>query len=109
MLSIELDDNGILKKYLDAARPLSSEERGKLLEADTAFAALHKEIAKGGQTNANLENITHHFIVFVNYNNELYELDGCKAFPIKHGNTSADTLLEVTSIPIEMNDDNCWN
>lgn len=94
--SIEIDDGSILRKYLDAARNLSSEERGKLLENDTSFTEAHQELAVEGQTDANSdEPVLHHFVVFVNHNNELYELDGRKSYPIKHGDTTDDTFLQV--------------
>lgn len=65
------------------------------MENDSAFTDVHQELAQLGQTDANSSEVDHHFIVFVNHNNELYELDGAKSFPIKHGRTSSDTLLEV--------------
>ncbi|XP_063809019.1 ubiquitin carboxyl-terminal hydrolase isozyme L3, partial [Pseudophryne corroboree] len=35
-----------------------------------------------------------HFIAFVHQQGHLYELDGSKPFPVNHGRTSEDTLLE---------------
>lgn len=85
-----------MKKYLDAGRELSPEERGKLLQDDASFTEAHQTLAVEGQTDANPEEVNHHYVVFVNHDNQLYELDGRKSFPIKHGETSADTLLEVS-------------
>lgn len=87
-----------MKNYLDSVRNLTPEERGKLLENDSSFTEAHQSLAPEGQTNANNEEVYHHFVVFVNYNNELYELDGRKSVPIKHGATTPDTLLEVMNI-----------
>lgn len=85
-----------MKKYLDQARGLSSEERGKLLENDASFSQAHQELAVEGQTDANSgEPVNHHFVAFVNFNNELYELDGRKSYPISHGATNDDTFLLV--------------
>lgn len=85
-----------MKKYLDSARSLTAEERGKLLENDASFTEAHQELAVEGQTDANSdEPVIHHFVVFVNFNNQLYELDGRKACPISHGATSDDTFLQV--------------
>lgn len=86
-----------MKKYLDSARGLTADERGKLLENDTSFTDAHQLLGVDGQTNANNEEVIHHFVVFVNFNNELYELDGRKSAPISHGASSADTLLEVNT------------
>lgn len=40
------------------------------------------------------DQVNHHFIAFIERNGVLYELDGRKEFPINHGPTTADTLLE---------------
>lgn len=93
--SIALED-GILKSYLDAARPLTAEERGKLLEGDTAFTDAHQTLAVEGPTESDAnEFANHHFIALVQKNGELYELDGRKSFPIKHGSTTDESFLEV--------------
>lgn len=84
-----------MKKYLDSARDLTAEERGKLLENDKSFTDAHQSLAIEGQTDANNEKVIHHFVVFVNFNNELYELDGRKSRPVSHGASSPDALLEV--------------
>lgn len=85
-----------MKKYLDQARALTSEERGKLLENDASFSQAHQELAVEGQTDANSgEPVNHHFVAFVNFNNELYELDGRKSYPITHGVTNDETFLLV--------------
>ena len=36
-----------------------------------------------------------HFIVFVEKDGDLYELDGAKPFPINHGTSHENTLHEV--------------
>lgn len=89
-------EDGILKSYLDAARVLTPEERGKLLEGDTAFTDAHQTLAKEGPTESNADEFAnHHFIALVQKNGELYELDGRKSFPIKHGSTTDEKFLEV--------------
>ncbi|KAF3843343.1 hypothetical protein F7725_002192 [Dissostichus mawsoni] len=56
----------------------------------------HESSAQEGQTEAPSvdEKVNLHFIAFVNVGGQLYELDGRKPFPIVHGKTSEDTLLE---------------
>lgn len=99
--SIELQDDSPLKKFLGSARQLSAEQRGKLLEGFSEISDYHQELAMEGQTDANSgEPVEHHFVAFVNHGGDLYELDGRKSFPVKHGNTSADTLLEVKSMHV---------
>lgn len=91
---IDIND-GVLKKYLDQTDALTPEERGKILENDLAFTETHHELAQEGQTTANPEEqVNHHFIALVNKDGELYELDGRKSFPIKHGATNEETFLE---------------
>lgn len=89
-------EDGILKNYLDSARELTAEERGKLLEGDESFTDAHRTLALEGPASSDddgLEN--HHFVALVQKDGVLYELDGRKSFPIKHGSTSEETFLEV--------------
>lgn len=75
---------------------MTPEQRGKLLENDASFTGAHQELAVEGQTEANPdEPVNHHFVVFVNHKNDLYELDGRKSFPIKHGTTSDESFIQV--------------
>lgn len=86
---------------MDEARELSPEQRGKLLEGFEEISASHQELALEGQTDANSgEPVDHHFVAFVNHQGELYELDGRKSFPVNHGKTSADTLLQVNHLRV---------
>ncbi|CAG9796719.1 unnamed protein product [Diatraea saccharalis] len=87
---------GHLKKFLEDAKSLDAQSRGTLLEKSQGIINAHKELAQEGQTNTPSaeEPVNHHFISFIHKNGVLYELDGRKAFPINHGPTSPDTLLE---------------
>jgi len=92
---IQLFD-GWLKQFLDDAKELDSAARGSLLENCEGVASTHLELAKEGQSNTPGENdpVYHHFIAFVHKDGKLYELDGGKSFPINHGDTTPETLLE---------------
>lgn len=89
--------DGSLKTFLDKAKDLSFEERGKLL-VDTASDIIdaHEQLAQEGQTPAPQENtpVYYHFVAFVEKDGSLYELDGRKPFPINYGPTTKDKLLE---------------
>jgi len=86
--------DGVLKSFLENAKDLNPEERGKALENDKAFTEGHQQLAQEGQTTADPnEKVYHHFIALVNNNGVLYELDGRKEFPIKHGDTSDETFV----------------
>lgn len=92
---IQLED-GHMKKFLDEAKNLDFAARGALLEKCQGIINAHKELAQEGQTNTPSaeDPVNHHFITFIHKDGILYELDGNKAFPINHGSTTADTLLE---------------
>ncbi|XP_023949033.1 ubiquitin carboxyl-terminal hydrolase isozyme L3 [Bicyclus anynana] len=95
---IELSE-GHLQKFLEEAKGLDAAGRGKLLESFEGIINAHKELAQEGQTNTPSadEPVNHHFITFVHKDGALYELDGRKPFPINHGSTTADSLLEDAS------------
>ncbi|XP_013194754.1 ubiquitin carboxyl-terminal hydrolase isozyme L3 [Amyelois transitella] len=92
---IQLTD-GAMKKFLEEAKGLDAVARGALLEKTEAIINAHKELAQEGQTNTPSaeDPVNHHFITFVHKDGALYELDGRKAFPINHGPTTPDSLLE---------------
>lgn len=85
-----------LSKFFGDTKDLTPEERGKYLETDSAFGDAHDQLAQEGQTKAppRDERIDLHFIAFVHHNGTLYELDGRRGAPVKHGATTEDTLLE---------------
>ncbi|XP_017775157.1 PREDICTED: ubiquitin carboxyl-terminal hydrolase [Nicrophorus vespilloides] len=93
--------NDIVKSLFADAKNLSPIERGNLLQTAAVgrdalhIANMHQELAKEGQTELNPnEQVNHHFVTFVHKDGVLYELDGRKEFPINHGATTPDTLLE---------------
>lgn len=92
---IQLSD-GPMKKFIEEAKPLDAAARGTLFAKTEGIINAHKELAQEGQTNTPSaeEPVDHHFVAFVHKNGALYELDGRKAFPINHGPTTPDNLLE---------------
>lgn len=93
---LNLHDDSVLKKFLDATRRLSPEEKGKYLEQDTEISSVHESSAQQGQTETpNLdEDVNPHFIAIVNVKGKLVELDGRKLGPLMHGDTSEKTFLK---------------
>uniref|UniRef100_A0A8C7Y8P0 Ubiquitin carboxyl-terminal hydrolase n=1 Tax=Oryzias sinensis TaxID=183150 RepID=A0A8C7Y8P0_9TELE len=77
---LEFEPDSPLKKFLEQTSKMTPEERAVLLEKDEAPSLDDK--------------VNLHFIAFVNVGGHLYELDGRKPFPVVHGKTSEDTLLE---------------
>ncbi|XP_049866268.1 ubiquitin carboxyl-terminal hydrolase isozyme L3-like [Pectinophora gossypiella] len=94
--NIELKSDGLLKKYLDDAKDLDAAAKGVLLENSTAILEAYKEIVRSGSgQGANEEEpVNNHFVTFIHKDGQLFELDGRKSFPINHGPTTPDSLLE---------------
>ncbi|XP_054290264.1 ubiquitin carboxyl-terminal hydrolase isozyme L3-like isoform X2 [Macrosteles quadrilineatus] len=92
---IQLED-GVLKKFIDDGKSLTPEQRGELLQNNEGVSSAHQSLALEGQSEAPdpSEPVNFHFIAFVCKDGQLYELDGRRSFPINHGASSPDTLLE---------------
>lgn len=96
MKKLEFEPESALKKFIDNSSAMSPEEKAEYLENDESIRLTHESSAQEGQTEApNIdEKVDLHFIAFVNADGHLYELDGRKPFPVNHGKTNDDTLLE---------------
>ncbi|KAM4706855.1 ubiquitin carboxyl-terminal hydrolase isozyme L1 [Discoglossus pictus] len=86
-------EKSILKDFLEESANKSPEEKGKLLEKNEAIKSVHDAVAAEGQCREN-ENVNFHFILFTAVDGHLYELDGKIPVPVKHGDTSEDSLLK---------------
>ncbi|XP_069746655.1 ubiquitin carboxyl-terminal hydrolase isozyme L3 [Narcine bancroftii] len=93
---LEFESHSVMKKFLEDSACLSPEDKAKFLENDESIRVSHEFSAQEGQTEAPSldEKVDLHFISFVNVDGHLYELDGRKPFPINHGDTTAESLLE---------------
>lgn len=93
---LEFESDSALKMFLEKTSKMNPEQRAAFLETDDSIRVTHESSAQEGQTEAPSadERVNLHFIAFVNVGGQLYELDGRKPFPIVHGKTSEDTLLE---------------
>ncbi|KAF7728664.1 Ubiquitin carboxyl-terminal hydrolase isozyme L3 [Apophysomyces ossiformis] len=78
---------GLFRQIMEDTRHMTSDARVNYLERCQALANVHAASAQEGQTQPpNLdEQLTDHFICFVEIDQHLYELDGIKSFPINHG------------------------
>lgn len=93
---IQLQDGCWLSKFLQDAEGLDAVARGSLLENCAGVVSTHLELAIEGQSalpNAD-DPVYHHFVAFVHKDGHLYELDGRKGFPVNHGVSSPDTVLD---------------
>lgn len=95
--TLEIDCEKAFGKYLANTQALSPEERAEYLKTDDSITSAHSESAHEGQTETPSieEELELHFIAYIQKDGFLYELDGAKEFPIKHGPACADDILEV--------------
>jgi len=87
-----------IERYLASARGQTPEAAGEMLADMTELHQASEVSAGGGQTAAPpaTASVDHHFIAFVEKDGDVYELDGCKAFPINHGPSGGDLLRAAT-------------
>ncbi|XP_014813335.1 PREDICTED: ubiquitin carboxyl-terminal hydrolase isozyme L1 [Calidris pugnax] len=91
---LKLDEGSALKKFLDETADLSPEERAKHFANNKAIQEVHNSVAQEGQCRVEDNSMNFHFILFVNVDGHLYELDGLMPFPVNHGTSSDDLLLK---------------
>jgi len=87
--------SGMLEEFLAETKGLTPFARGEALHKADKLAEAHEESAAEGQTQAPSrdDQVITHFVAFVHKNGHLYELDGRREFPVNHGHTTADRLL----------------
>eukprot|EP01091_Cochliopodium_minus_P014813 TRINITY_DN509_c0_g1_i1.p1 TRINITY_DN509_c0_g1~~TRINITY_DN509_c0_g1_i1.p1 ORF type:complete len:249 (-),score=96.85 TRINITY_DN509_c0_g1_i1:46-771(-) len=85
---LKVEKGSLIEKFRQESLELDPSQRGHLLGQQQAFEEISNQSAKEtGQTKAPEidDNVNNHFIVFVEIDGDLYELDGEKKFPINHG------------------------
>ncbi|KAH9124254.1 hypothetical protein LEN26_008434 [Aphanomyces euteiches] len=86
-----------LATFFDKTHGKTPDEIAEILEDDDELEETHASAAQEGQSEQ-LEHvddpINTHFVCFSTVEGHLYELDGRKQFPINHGPSSPETLLE---------------
>ncbi len=90
-----LSDDSVVSQFKKENIGKDLEERGNNFLNNNAIKNIHKNLAKKGNTDNNKDlKIDKHFVSFIPFNGDLYEMDGQKDFPINHGKTSRETFLE---------------
>lgn len=90
---------GWLKDFLDKCpATLDAYSKAEMLESDTLLPHLHEDAASDHELNctgkgAINDDIDTHFIALARVDDGIYELDGRKEGPIRHGGTTAETFL----------------
>ena len=84
-----------LEGFLARTAGMDSAARAQALESDYSLDAAHAAAASEGQSAApaDEEEVNLQFGAFVHVDGGLYELDGRKPAPVRHGNTDASSLL----------------
>ncbi|KAF6133588.1 ubiquitin C-terminal hydrolase L1 [Phyllostomus discolor] len=90
---LEFEDGSVLKQFLSETEKLSPEDRAKCFEKNEAIQSAHDAVAQEGQCRAD-DKVNFHFILFNNVDGHLYELDGRMPFPVNHGTSAEDSLLQ---------------
>uniref|UniRef100_A0A8C9B7D0 Ubiquitin carboxyl-terminal hydrolase n=1 Tax=Phocoena sinus TaxID=42100 RepID=A0A8C9B7D0_PHOSS len=85
---MHFESGSTLKKFLEESASLSPEEQAIYLGNYDSIRVTHET------SDHEDEKVDLHFIALVHVDGHLYELDGWKPFPINHGETSDETLLE---------------
>ncbi|CAO3648637.1 unnamed protein product [Cunninghamella blakesleeana] len=90
--------DGIFKNIFTETSTMTPDERATYLETCEPLASIHESSAHEGQTEAPSldEQISLHFICFVDINGQLYELDGRKSYPVHRG--PCKSLLEDATV-----------
>eukprot|EP01034_Spumella_vulgaris_P034999 gene34999-43157_t len=73
---------------------MAADEIADYLEADEEIEEVHEETAMEGQSEVPEEDVNTHFVCFSVVDGHLYQFDGRKPYPINHGASSQETLLE---------------
>lgn len=90
-----LEKDKFLGQFYEKTMLLTPEQRAEALEDDDEIEQAHEAAASSGDSKQaeDLSSVNLHFVALVNVNGTLYELDGRKEFPIPHGPTSEETML----------------
>jgi len=93
---VPLAEGSFLENFFEQTKNMSAEDIAKVLEEDEEIEVTHSVAAQEGETaNPSIDQrVDTHFISFSCVNGYLFELDGGKDFPINHGPSSDETLLE---------------
>jgi ubiquitin carboxyl-terminal hydrolase L3 len=89
-------DSWLHSFYQDCPLFLPTSAKAAKLEGDSTIKTSHNEAATdaSNQSSPYSGETISHYVALVHVNGGLYELDGCKKGPLRHGDTSQETLLE---------------
>eukprot|EP01038_Epipyxis_sp_PR26KG_P005186 gene5186-7216_t len=91
---VNIIPDSYLDKFFITTATMAPIEIAQYLENDDEIEVAHESFASEGQSEQQAGEVDNHFICFSLVDGCLYELDGRKKFPINHGPSSNETLLE---------------
>ncbi|XP_020208025.1 ubiquitin carboxyl-terminal hydrolase 3 [Cajanus cajan] len=89
---VKFVEGSFFDNFFKSTASLDPVQRGVFLENNTEMEVAHTVAATAGDTEAS-DHVDAHFICFACVDDELFELDGRKSWPISHGPSSPSTLL----------------
>lgn len=91
----DFEPNSSLREFIESSKQLEPEKKANKFETCDNIATAHESASEQGQTEAPAasESVEYHFISIINHEGTLYEMDGRKHGPVKHGQTSEETFL----------------
>ncbi|PKU59859.1 ubiquitin carboxyl-terminal hydrolase L3 [Dendrobium catenatum] len=94
--NINLVEGSYFDRFYKSTANMDPFERAKFFEEDREMEDAHSVAAVAGDTEA-VSVVQEHYIAFACVNGQLYEFDGMKSRPLRHGPSSPDTLLQDTA------------
>ncbi|SOV83598.1 ubiquitin carboxyl-terminal hydrolase isozyme L3 [Plasmodium sp. gorilla clade G3] len=91
-----LDKDSVLENFFNKVNEMSAEKRGQELKNNKIIENLHHEFCGQVENRDDILDVDTHFIVFVQVEGKLIELDGRKDHPTVHCFTNGDNFLYDT-------------
>ncbi|SOV25324.1 ubiquitin carboxyl-terminal hydrolase isozyme L3 [Plasmodium sp. DRC-Itaito] len=92
----KLDKDSVLEDFFNKVNEMSAEKRGQELKNNKHIENLHHEFCGQVENREDILDVDTHFIVFVQVEGKLIELDGRKDHPTVHCFTNGDNFLYDT-------------
>lgn len=89
--AVGLGNDTVLGKFIAETKDKSPEERGHALEKNKELMEIQLSVEKEGAVRGDGD---FHYVAIIRHDDTLYELDGTKVGPKKHGSTKADTFVQ---------------